>query len=138
MPRSGTAIYHRRMDSTPRPGSPGQRRAGATRTRPGATGAEDPAVWRGTSRSPHARAETLRTQPHAHMVTTERLRLARDLPAMVAPSIGVIAIQAGMANRVITVQPAEARNALQAIETTSRQTLAGLRQMLTTLRHADP
>jgi signal transduction histidine kinase len=87
-----------------------------------------------TIRQNHLHAETLR----AHAATNERLRLARDLHDMVAHSIGVIAIQAGMANRVIDAKPDEARKAMQAIETTSRQTLAGLRQMLTTLRHADP
>ncbi len=57
---------------------------------------------------------------------------------MVAHSIGIIAIQAGMGSRVIDTQPAEARNALAAIEVTSRQTLAGLRQMLGALRRAEP
>lgn len=87
-----------------------------------------------TIRQNHLHAETLR----AHAATHERLRLARDLHDMVAHSIGVIAIQAGMANRVVDVRPDEARKAMQAIETTSRQTLAGLRQLLITLRQADP
>ena len=55
---------------------------------------------------------------------------------MVAHSIGVIAIQAGTGSRVIDTQPAEARDALAAIETTSRETLAGLRRMLGALRGA--
>jgi signal transduction histidine kinase len=53
---------------------------------------------------------------------------------MIAHSIGVIAIQAGVGSRVIDTQPAEARNALTAIEATSRETLAGLRRMLGVLR----
>jgi signal transduction histidine kinase len=56
---------------------------------------------------------------------------------MVAHSIGIIAIQAGMGSRVIATQPAEAGNALAAIEATSRQALAGLRQMLSALRNAE-
>jgi signal transduction histidine kinase len=69
---------------------------------------------------------------------TERLRIARELHDMVAHSIGIIAIQAGVGRRVIETQPAEARNALTAIEATSRETLAGLRQMLGVLRRAEP
>ncbi|MGH3151328.1 MAG: sensor histidine kinase [Streptosporangiaceae bacterium] len=83
-------------------------------------------------------AERLRIQAQAQEATTERLRLARELHDMVAHSIGVIAIQAGAGRRVIDSQPAEARNALDAIEATSRETLAGLRRMLTTLRQAGP
>ena len=57
---------------------------------------------------------------------------------MVAHSIGVIAIQAGAGSRVIDTQPAEARNALAAIEATSRQALAGLRRTLGAPRGAGP
>ncbi|WP_107451596.1 sensor histidine kinase, partial [Actinacidiphila rubida] len=80
----------------------------------------------------------LATQATEQAVTAERLRIARELHDMVAHSIGVIAIQAGAGSRVIDTQPHEARNALSAIETTSRETLAGLRRMLGALRAADP
>ena len=73
------------------------------------------------------RAEVRRTQAQAQAAVTERLRIARELHDMVAHSIGIIAIQAGVGRRVIDTQPAEARNALTAIEATSRETLAGLR-----------
>jgi signal transduction histidine kinase len=82
-------------------------------------------------------AEALRTQAAAQAVTAERLRIARDLHDLVAHSIGVIAIQAGVGARVINTQPAEARSALDAIEKTSRETLSGLRHMVTALRGAD-
>ncbi|MFE0422094.1 sensor histidine kinase [Streptomyces sp. NPDC058953] len=82
--------------------------------------------------------ETVRAQEAVAAVTAERLRIARELHDMVAHSIGIIAIQAGTGRRVIETQPAEARNALAAIETTSRDTLAGLRRMLGALREADP
>ena len=85
-----------------------------------------------------AHAETLREQATAQAVADERLRIARELHDMVAHSIGIIAIQAGVGGRVIGTQPAEARNALDAIETTSRDTLSGLRRMLTALRKDDP
>jgi signal transduction histidine kinase len=83
-------------------------------------------------------AEALRAQAQAQAATAERLRIARELHDMVAHSIGIIAIQAGTGSRVIDTQPAEARSALAAIETTSRETLAGLRRMLVALRQADP
>ncbi len=56
---------------------------------------------------------------------------------MVAHSIGIIAIQAGMGRRVIGTQPQEAGNALAAIESTSRETLSGLRRMLGALRQSE-
>ncbi|WP_320783660.1 sensor histidine kinase [Streptomyces sp. CRN 30] len=80
----------------------------------------------------------LRARVAEQAVVAERLRIARELHDMVAHSIGVIAIQAGVGRRVIDTQPAEARNALAAIEDTSRDTLAGLRRMLGALRQADP
>lgn len=83
-------------------------------------------------------AETVRAQVAAQAVTAERLRIARELHDMVAHSIGIIAIQAGTGRRVIDTRQGEARNALAVIETTSRDTLAGLRRMLGTLRRAEP
>jgi signal transduction histidine kinase len=83
-------------------------------------------------------AEALRSQAAVQTVTTERLRIARELHDMVAHSIGIIAIQAGMGSRVMDTQPAEAREALRAIESTSRETLSGLRRTLVALRQADP
>ncbi len=74
---------------------------------------------------------------HAQAISDERLRIARELHDLVAHSIGVIAIQAGVGARVIDSQPAEARNALATIETTSRETLAGLRRALGSLRRRD-
>jgi signal transduction histidine kinase len=84
-----------------------------------------------------AHTETLRLRATEQAVTAERLRIARELHDMVAHSIGIIAIQAGVGSRVMDSQPAETRNALNAIEATSRETLAGLRRMLGALR-TDP
>ncbi|MGY0019649.1 sensor histidine kinase [Streptomyces sp. cg35] len=90
----------------------------------------------GRERREHASA--LRNQAVAEAVTAERLRIARELHDMVSHSIGVIAIQSGVASRVIETQPKEAREALAAIETTSRETLKGLRRTLVALRRAEP
>ncbi|MEV7021268.1 histidine kinase [Kitasatospora sp. NPDC093558] len=82
-------------------------------------------------------AEALRGRATEQAVTAERLRIARELHDMVAHNIGIIAIQAGMGQRVMDTQPRETRNALDAIETTSRETLAGLRRMLGALRQGE-
>lgn len=70
----------------------------------------------------------------ARALADERLRIARDVHDLVAHSIGIIALQAGMGRRVIDTQPAEARAALATIEETSRETLAGLRRTVGALR----
>jgi signal transduction histidine kinase len=81
--------------------------------------------------------EALRRQAAAQAVTSERLRIARELHDMVAHSIGIIALQAGAASRVFDTQPARARNALSEVEAASRETLSGLRRMLGALRHSE-
>jgi signal transduction histidine kinase len=83
-------------------------------------------------------ADTLRSEAAAQAATAERLRIARDVHDMIAHSIGVVAIQAGVGRRVIDTQPVEARKAFDVIEATSRQTLAELRQVLGGLREPAP
>jgi signal transduction histidine kinase len=85
-------------------------------------------------RQRHDYGAALRAQAAASAVTAERLEIARELHDMVAHSIGIIAIQSGAGSRVIDTQPEQARSALAAIETTSRDALAGLRRMLVALR----
>ncbi|MGW0395374.1 sensor histidine kinase [Streptomyces sp. NPDC003042] len=82
-------------------------------------------------------ADTVRAQATQQAITAERLRIARELHDMVAHNIGIITIQAGMGSRVMDTQPAETRLALDAIEATGRETLAGLRRMLGALRQGD-
>jgi signal transduction histidine kinase len=96
-------------------------------------------AWMGgnTLRVRRAHRAEVHAKAHAQAITDERLRIARELHDMVAHSIGIIAIQAGVGARIIDTQPAEARNALATIETTSRETLAGLRRALVSLRRAD-
>jgi signal transduction histidine kinase len=89
-------------------------------------------------RQAQAHAEMRRVQTAAQTVMAERLRIARELHDMVAHSIGIIAIQAGAGRRVFDARPAEARDALAAIEATSREALSGLRRMVTGLRRAEP
>ncbi|MET7775280.1 histidine kinase [Streptomyces mirabilis] len=84
-----------------------------------------------------AYGETLRARAATQAVTDERLRIAREMHDMVAHSIGIIALQAGAAARVVHTQPDAAREAMTAVETAGRETLSGLRRMLVALRHAD-
>ncbi|MFJ5307364.1 sensor histidine kinase [Streptomyces sp. NPDC088350] len=88
-------------------------------------------------RQNRAYTERLTTQAATQAVTAERLRIAREMHDTVAHSIGIIALQAGAAARVTTTQPEAAREAMRAVETEGRETLAGLRRMLVALRAAD-
>ena len=89
-------------------------------------------------RQAQAQAELVRAQAAAQTAMAERLRIARELHDIVAHSIGIIAIQAGAGRRVFDARPDQARDALAAIEATSRETLSGLRRMVTGLRRAEP
>ncbi|MER5636277.1 sensor histidine kinase [Kitasatospora sp. NPDC002227] len=79
----------------------------------------------------------LGAQLAAQAVTAERLRIAREMHDTVAHSMGVIALQAGAARRVIATRPERAEQALGAIETAGRETLAGVRRLLGALREAE-
>ena len=89
-------------------------------------------------RQARGRTELVRAQAAAQTVMAERLRIARELHDLVAHSTGIIAIQAGSGRRVFDARPDQARDALAAIEDISRETLAGLRRVVTGLRRADP
>jgi signal transduction histidine kinase len=89
-------------------------------------------------RQAQAQAELRRTQAAGQAAMAERLRIARELHDIVAHSIGIIAIQAGSGRSVFDARPDEARDALAVIEATSRETLSGLRRMVTGLRRAEP
>jgi signal transduction histidine kinase len=67
-------------------------------------------------------------------VAEERLRIARELHDVVAHAMSVITVQAGTARMVIDESPGVAREALGAIETTSRSALAEMRRLLSVLR----
>lgn len=82
------------------------------------------------------RAETQRQQA-ARAVAEERLRLAQELHDVVAHSMSVIAVQAGMGVHVIDADPGEAKRALEAISQTSRTTLQEMRRLLGVLRDED-
>ncbi|MGH9229421.1 MAG: sensor histidine kinase [Acidimicrobiales bacterium] len=68
----------------------------------------------------------------------ERLRIAQELHDVVAHSLGVIAVQAGVGMHVIDKDPAEARRALEHISRTSRSSLAEIRRLLGLVRSGEP
>jgi signal transduction histidine kinase len=67
-------------------------------------------------------------------VTEERLRIARELHDVVAHSMGLMVIKAGVTNHLVEVQPAQAREALHVIEKTGREALVEMRHLLGVLR----
>jgi signal transduction histidine kinase len=64
----------------------------------------------------------------------ERLRIAQELHDVVAHSLGVIAVQAGVGMHVIDSDRDEARRAFEHISSTSRSSLADIRRALGMLR----
>ena len=80
---------------------------------------------------------TLQHQAASSAVAEERLRIARELHDVVAHSMSVIAVQAGYGQYVIDASPDGAREALGAIQATSRDALEEMRRMLGVLRQQD-
>ena len=68
----------------------------------------------------------------------ERLRIAQELHDVVAHSLGVIAVQAGVGLHLINDDPAEARRALEHISAASRSSLGEIRRVLGWVRSGDP
>jgi len=84
-----------------------------------------------------ARAERLereRDEEARRAVTEERLRIARELHDVIAHSMSVIAVQSAVGHHVMDTQPGQARQALAAIEATSRSALTEMRRLLGVLR----
>lgn len=83
------------------------------------------------------RLEQERETQARQAVGQERLRIARELHDVVAHSMSVIAVQAGVANHVIDSRPEQARQALAAVETNTRSALVEMRRLLGVLRQGD-
>ncbi len=67
----------------------------------------------------------------------ERLRVARDLHDVVGHNISLINVQASMGLDLMDTQPEQARAALRAIKSASKEALEELRTMLAALRRDD-
>jgi len=71
-------------------------------------------------------------------VSEDRLQLAQELHDVLAHSISLINVQAGVALHLMDEQPEQARTALAAIKQTSKEALGELRGMLGVLRQGEP
>jgi signal transduction histidine kinase len=80
------------------------------------------------------RLELEREERTRQAVTEERLQIARELHDVVAHSMSVIAVQAGVANHVFKSRPDIAWTALSTVETNSRSALVEMRRLLGVLR----
>jgi signal transduction histidine kinase len=72
-----------------------------------------------------------------HALQEERLRIARELHDVLAHSLSVVTVHAGVGRRVGATQPAEALRALRTVEEASRAALDELRRVLSLLRSDD-
>lgn len=78
--------------------------------------------------------ERHRVEAASRAAADERLRIAQELHDIVAHSLGVIAVQAGVGMHVLDTDPAEARRSFDSISRTSRASLAEIRRLLGVVR----
>ncbi|MEU3661828.1 histidine kinase [Streptomyces sp. NPDC032940] len=87
-----------------------------------------------TRREQWARERAERAQAARRRADEERLRIARELHDVLAHSISVINVQAGVGLALLDSDPEQARTALTTIKDQSREALGEVRQVLHTLR----
>jgi signal transduction histidine kinase len=80
------------------------------------------------------REQRERAEAERRRVDGERLRIARELHDVLAHSISVVNVQAGVALTLMDERPEQARTALVAIKAASKEALGEVRQVLDTLR----
>ncbi|MFD9355759.1 sensor histidine kinase [Streptomyces sp. NPDC060031] len=81
-----------------------------------------------------ARERIERAAAERRKVDQERLRIARELHDVLAHSISVINVQAGVGLALLDSDPQQARTALTTIKAASKEALGEVRQVLDTLR----
>ena len=81
-----------------------------------------------------AELEAERELTAAQAVALDRVHIARELHDVVAHHVSAMGVQAGAARAVMDLDPAAAREALHGIETSARDAIAELKQLLHTLR----
>ncbi|MFD9405887.1 sensor histidine kinase [Streptomyces sp. NPDC059989] len=81
-----------------------------------------------------ARERVERAAAERRRVGEERLRIARELHDVLAHSISVINVQAGVGLALLDTDPEQARTALTTIKAASKEALGEVRQVLDTLR----
>ncbi|MBT2367335.1 sensor histidine kinase [Streptomyces sp. ISL-10] len=81
-----------------------------------------------------ARERAERAAAEKRRADEERLRIARELHDVLAHSISVINVQAGVGLALLDTDPEQARTALTTIKAASKEALGEVRQVLDTLR----
>ncbi|MER6961417.1 sensor histidine kinase [Streptomyces sp. NPDC000618] len=81
-----------------------------------------------------ARERAERAQAARRRADEERLRIARELHDVLAHSLSVINVQAGVGLALLDADPEQARTALTTIKSASKEALGEVRQVLDTLR----
>ncbi|MFI8632784.1 sensor histidine kinase [Microbacterium sp. NPDC077663] len=84
-----------------------------------------------------AELERERERTAAQAVALDRVRIARELHDVVAHHVSAMGVQAGAARTVLDRDKNAAKTALTGVETSARQALTELRQLLETLRTPD-
>ncbi|MFE6689452.1 sensor histidine kinase [Streptomyces sp. NPDC057743] len=84
-----------------------------------------------------ARMRAERAAAERRRADEERLRIARELHDVLAHSISVINVQAGVGLALLDSDPQQARTALTTIKAASKEALGEVRQVLDTLRAPD-
>ncbi|MFC5218389.1 sensor histidine kinase [Streptomyces coerulescens] len=87
-----------------------------------------------TRREQWAKERAERAQAARRRADEERLRIARELHDVLAHSISVINVQAGVGLALLDTDPEQARSALTTIKAKSKEALGEVRQVLDTLR----
>src|SRR5574342_519089 len=82
-------------------------------------------------------AADVRAAQARRTISEERLWLAQDVHDVVGHGLAVIAMQAGVALRMLDRDPAQVRQALEAIREASREALDGVRAELAALRQPE-
>jgi signal transduction histidine kinase len=70
-------------------------------------------------------------------VEEERSRIARELHDVIAHSVSVMTVQAGAAEAMLAVDPAQALEPVRAVQETGRQALVEMKRLVGMLREAD-
>ena len=90
--------------------------------------------WAAEVRERLRRAEFEREQEAQRRVAEERLRIARELHDVIAHTVSVITVQAGLAADVLDDRPDQARSALSTIRAAGREALNELKATVGVLR----
>jgi signal transduction histidine kinase len=90
--------------------------------------------WQAEVRERLARVEADREREAERRVEQERLRIARELHDVMAHTIAVVTVQAGVAADVLADDPDQARAALTTIRSASREAMAELKATVGVLR----